>query len=246
MNETKDIIDKPKLTLSPECLTNIDATSKVAWDESYRLKRSNSLWSDDAIPYMARAIELFKMCHCHTVVDMPCGDGRNTIVLAKEMPTVVAFDGSENALSLAQKRIKAAGPRNCVFIHGDIFHTQFQDDQFDGIFCWDLLGHIKATEASIKELVRICRHGGHIIASIFAMSDPNRGIEMSPVGTNEFIYRKRYFYRFYSKEDIEALLKRFPAQLVSLDLEVWDEPGHEGFREYPHTHHSWVFNLKKG
>jgi ubiquinone/menaquinone biosynthesis C-methylase UbiE len=226
-------------------LSDIDAISKAAWNESYRLSRSDSLWSDDAVPYAARAADLFRARGCHLIGDMPCGDGRNMVVLAKALPFVMAFDASENALGLASRRAAISGLRNCVFVHGDIFHTPFPNSQFDGIFCWDLLGHIKAIENALIELIRTCRQNGYIIGSLFGTSDPNRGIEMQAVGKEEFIYKDRYYYRFYSKDEIRRLLNSFDVQLMSLHLEVWDEPGHEGFREYPHTHHSWVFNLQK-
>jgi ubiquinone/menaquinone biosynthesis C-methylase UbiE len=149
-------------------------------------------------------------------------------------------------LNLANKRAYALDMRNCILLQGDVFNSPFQSGQFHGIFCWDLLGHIKDVRRAITELIRICRPGGCIVGSLFATSDPNRGMEMVAVSDNEFIYKEKFYYRFYSKVDVERLLQEFPVRLSSLSLEEWEEPGHEGFREYRHTHQSWAFTLEKG
>lgn len=69
---------------------------------------------------------------------------------------------------------------------------------------------------------------------------------MLQVGPDDYVYDNRFFFRFYRKSDLEILLSTFPATLESLELAVWIDPPHEGYREYPHEHQSWVFALRKG
>ena len=222
-----------------------DVVSKSHWNDSYSLRNSTALWGDSPVPFASTAAELFRQANSQIVADLPCGDGRNTIVLAKELPFVFALDASENALQLACSRFESMRIQNCVLQQCDIFNTKFQEGQFDGVFCWDALGHFQDVSAATAEVIRICRKGGRIIGTLFATSDPNLGIEMTPMGKNEYLYKDKFYYKFYTRENVESFLSQFPTELLSFHLEKWNEPPHEVFREYPHEHHSWVFVLKK-
>jgi ubiquinone/menaquinone biosynthesis C-methylase UbiE len=219
--------------------------AETHWNESYRLRKTDHLWGRDPVPFVTKASKIFRETNCQIIADLPCGDGRNTVILAKGLPFVMGLDASQNALQLAQERIESEDVRNCVFQRCDIFQTNFQNEQFDGIFCWDVLGHLKAVNGAMDEIIRICRKGGRIIGTLFATSDPNLGSEMIALGENEYLYRDKYYYHFYTRQRVEEFVKRFPVEVLSLQLEKWGEPAHEGFREYPHEHHSWVFILKK-
>ena len=59
---TKRPLPLKAVGVSPPGRINVCILAKMAWDESYRLKRSDSLWGNDAVPYMGRAIDPFKIC----------------------------------------------------------------------------------------------------------------------------------------------------------------------------------------
>lgn len=223
----------------------LDNVAKAAWDNSYDLHDTSSLWGVKPVPVVERAAEIFNIGN-GWVLDLPCGDGRNTFPLAKKIPHVVAADSSPNALKLASKFLAPHGVKNCVFVESDIFNLKFIDDQFDGIFCWDVLGHLQNVELAIAELLRVCKPGGRVIGSVFALGDSTRGVDMHPLGgAEEYLYANTFYYKFYGERDVRDLLQRIGAPLMSLELMKWDEPPHEGFREYPHEHQSWMFTLQK-
>jgi len=226
-------------------LEGIDARSKSAWDDSYVLEMSAVLWSEAAVPHVARAASMAAEAGARIALDLPCGDGRNIRTLAAAVPIVVAADSSANALGIAAQLCRRNGIRNCVTLQTDVFSTSFTDDQFDFVFCWDLLGHLRDVGAAIAELLRITAPGGLLLGSVFALGDSTRGIDMKNVSGEEWIYRDRFYYRFYAREDVEALVTGAGFDLVSIELATWNEPPHEGFREYPHEHQSWVFVLRK-
>lgn len=222
-----------------------DDAAKFAWDESYDLHEAPNLWGAQPVPVVERAAEIFNISD-GWVIDLPCGDGRNTLPLAKKIPHVVAADSSPNALKIASKFLTAHGVNNCVFVESDLFNLKFIDHQFDGVFCWDVLGHLRNVELAIAELVRVCKPGGRVIGSVFALGDSTRGIDMRPLSdAEEYIYADTFYYKFYSEHDVHDLLQKVGATVVSLELVRWDEPPHEGFREYPHEHQSWMFTLQK-
>ena len=138
-----------------------------------------------------------------------------------------------------------SGVRNSVLLESDIFSTGFVGDQFDAVFCWDVLGHLEAVDFALQEIVRVCRPGGYLVGSIFALSDPARGQGMKPIADEQYVYAGSYYYRFYSEGEVRELLKPLAVQVVTVDLQVWSEPPHPGFREFEHEHHSWAFTARK-
>lgn len=226
-------------------LLDIDERSKTAWNDAYVLEESKVLWSEAAVPHVMRLARFAERSGARIALDLPCGDGRNLQPLAAAVPIVVGADSSGNALDIAADLSRLYGLKNSLLLRADVFDTGFVDGQFDFVLCWDLLGHLRNVEAAISELLRITSPAGHVVGSAFAWGDSTRGIEMVEVAPGEYLYRDRFYYRFYSREEMETILRGMDAELVSLDLAVWREPPHEGFREYEHEHQSWVFVLRK-
>ncbi|MCD9186461.1 MAG: class I SAM-dependent methyltransferase [Pyrinomonadaceae bacterium] len=223
----------------------IDDLLKVKWDQSYNLKEANNLWGDEPVPFIAEAIALFKSEGGSKFIDIPCGDGRNLLNLAKSLPFVIGSDTSMLGLQIAKNRLLSYQTDNCLLMEGDVFNNKFLEAQFDGVLCWDLLGHLNNVNLAITELLRICKPGGQLIGSLFSIGDSTRGKEMDPIGNEEYIYSDKFYFKFYDEEGVINLLKNYNAELVSLKLVSWKESPHEGYREYPHEHESWVFVLKK-
>jgi hypothetical protein len=77
------------------------------------------------------------------------------------------------------------------------------------------------------------------------MGDSTRGINMVAIGEEEYLFDKKFYFRYYDKGSVLSLLKRFKTNTISLETTSWKEPPHEGYREYPHEHESWAFVIEK-
>lgn len=223
----------------------VDDLLKVRWDQSYDLKKATNLWGDDPVPFVLEAVKLFNSSGGSKFIDIPCGDGRNTLKLAQSLPFVIGADTSARGLKITKSRLAAHQIDNCLLMEGDIFSNKFLDEQFDGVLCWDLLGHLQNIRLAISELLRICKPGGQFIGSLFSMGDSTRGREMTPIGNEEYVYNKKFYFRFYNEQEVISLLKNFNVELLSLELVSWEEEAHEGYREYHHAHESWAFVVRK-
>lgn len=218
---------------------------KDTWNQSYDLSKTPNLWGDNSVPFVAKAIETFKNNGAHKIIDFPCGDGRNLIKLANAFPLVIGADSSLNALKIAKEVLPLTKNKSCLLLESDIFNSGFVEDQFNGVFCWDVLGHLRNVGSAIEELIEFCSKDGIIIGSLFALGDFTRGKEMRAVGNEEYIYMDKFYFKYYNKNEVKSLLENYDVEIVSIELAVWEEPPHEGYREYPHEHQSWVFTIKK-
>lgn len=221
-----------------------DEKSKGTWNKSYQLISSDILWSIEPVPYIAKALEKFQRERCRTIVDIPCGDGRNTAELSKGTSFVIGVDSAVNALRIADDILLKHGLDNYVLLEGDIFKLPFYDRQVEGVLCWDVLGHLRDPASALKELNRICRKGGIVIASFFAHGDSTKGVDMEGLGNEEYLFARKFFFKFYDSEQVIKLAESVGFSVEQVELSRWTEPPHEGYREYEHEHESWVAVLK--
>lgn len=224
---------------------NIDGESKITWDKAYDPISSETLWGETPVPFVKTAIDYFQSINSKNVLDLPCGDGRNSIPLAEAFQNLTAADYSLNALENASKTFKNQNLNNCLLMKADIFNTPFFNEQFDGVFCCDVLGHLMKPIPAIKEMIRICKCQGIIIGNFFAMGDSTRGLNMERIQNEEYIFDNRFYFKFYEKENVHNILTKFDVKILDITSYNWEEPPHSGYREYPHEHQSWVFVIQK-
>jgi ubiquinone/menaquinone biosynthesis C-methylase UbiE len=227
-----------------------DAAAIPLWNDAYgtnAVADTGNLWGDPPVPHAEVAARLFAASNAAVILDLPCGDGRNLPPLAVGAPILLAGDTSRNAMGIAEKVAERAGIRDkTVFIEVDAFATGLLDNSVDGIFCWDLLGHLTEPEDALLELQRILRPGGHLVANMWTMndcqvSDPN----IKEIAPKEYIDHFDFYCRFYDHEDLETLLTKVGMPAQSVEVSSWWEPPHAGYRDYEHQHESLIFTIRK-
>jgi ubiquinone/menaquinone biosynthesis C-methylase UbiE len=227
-----------------------DAAAIPLWNEAYdpsQLQGQGNLWGDPPVPYAEKAAQKFAENSAAVVLDLPCGDGRNLPQLSAGAPILLAGDTSEKAMAIAAGVTEKAGIRNkTVFVKMDAFATGLLDDSVDGIFCWDLLGHLTEPEDALREMHRITRPGGLIVANMWTMNDcqvtdPN----IRKTGPKEFVDHFDFYCKFYDQADLEALLASVGMSAESIEVQRWWEPPHAVYRDYDHEHESLIFTVRK-
>jgi ubiquinone/menaquinone biosynthesis C-methylase UbiE len=188
-----------------------DAAAVPMWDEAYGpavLKDQQNLWGDPPVPYAAVAAGQFKQNHSKVIIDLPCGDGRNLAALADGASILVGGDTSVTAMTIAERVAAQAGiAGKTVFQRMDAFDTGLLDNSVDGIFCWDLLGHLRNVEDALRELYRVIRPGGIIVANMWTMNDcQTSDPDIREIASKEYIDHFEFYCRFYDPDDLDALL----------------------------------------
>lgn len=131
------------------------------------------------------------------VLDLGCGTGNNTWMLAKEGFDTYAFDGSAVALQLNQKRLDQMG-LSAHLSQGDFLNLTYDKDYFDVVI------DDAAIEANgsqnilpiFKEVRRILKKSGTYFGRLIS----------TETNSNYPLRRKRILH-FFELEEIKALMK---------------------------------------
>ncbi len=100
------------------------------------------------------------------VLDAGCGAGADLVALASRVSPecqLVGLDASEALLSRAAERTSGCRER-CSLVRGDITKIPCHDDTFDACRIDRVLQHLREPEAAIRELARVLKPGGVLVA----------------------------------------------------------------------------------
>ena len=95
-------------------------------------------------------------------IDLCCGTGDMTILLARHMKSaenITGIDSASKALSVARRRSKK-NYTSIEWINGDALKTNFLSHQFDGLLMAYGLRNLSSSEDGLREAFRILKPGG--------------------------------------------------------------------------------------
>ncbi|MGA7397420.1 MAG: methyltransferase domain-containing protein, partial [Solirubrobacterales bacterium] len=102
------------------------------------------------------------------VIDIGCGSGGITVFLAEEFPLahITGFDVETPVIEAARRRAARANLGQRVeFVRGQSGPLPFPDGSFDIVFSKDALIHVSDKESLFREVFRILKPGGSLVAS---------------------------------------------------------------------------------
>jgi 2-polyprenyl-3-methyl-5-hydroxy-6-metoxy-1,4-benzoquinol methylase len=134
------------------------------------------------------------------VLDIACGEGYGSNLLAQTAKTVTGIDISPETIDFAKTKYKK---ENLSFIEGSVGKIPVNGEKvFDVVVSFETIEHVDALmqESFLKEVKRLLKDDG-----IFIVSSPNKLFYSDiPNYKNEF-----HIKEFYEKEFIEFLRKYF-------------------------------------
>ena len=99
---------------------------------------------------------------CHYVLDVGCGPGFFSILLAKLGYEVTAIDYTENMLAEARKNAADFGV-NVTFLRMDAQNLDFEDERFDLVISRNVLWNLEAPEQAYREWMRVLKRDGTLM-----------------------------------------------------------------------------------
>ena len=142
--------------------------------------------------------------NCKTeVLDLGCGVGNDTLYLTERGFKVIACDYSEVALNHLKEQIK-----DVKTMQIDISQPlPFKENTFDLIIA-DLSLHYfdeKTTIEIMKEIKKILKPNGHLLARVNSIKDINHGAGQGKQLEKNYYFVEGYNKRFFSIEDAKKI-----------------------------------------
>ena len=129
------------------------------------------------------------------VLDAGSGPGRFSITAARAGGKVTVLDISDKQLEIAREKITTAGQFKMIerFVEGDICDLSlFSDGYFDMVICFGgALSYVcEKRQKAARELMRVTRCGGIILASVMSLPGTMQGVaRMVDIPTPENPYK---------------------------------------------------------
>ena len=123
-------------------------------------------WNRDFLELMAKRLNFAEI---QTVLDVGCGIGHWGQALAPFLPPQVRLTGIDREdawIAKATARARAMGLESrCEYQHGDVLNLAFDAGTFDMVTCQTLLIHLKDPRAGLREMLRVLKPGGLLLAT---------------------------------------------------------------------------------
>lgn len=139
------------------------------------------------------------------VLDAGCGNGRNSLELAKTARHVVALDASAAMLKTAEKNL--AGIKNATTVRGSIQRIPLANGAFDAVFCLAALHHLRPKEqpAAFSGLFRVLKPGGRLCLTVWNRQQDR--FRNKPKEADVPWHGKPRYYYFFDADELESRLR---------------------------------------
>lgn len=155
------------------------------WEKEY--SKETPHWAEDRDPsefVQDFAVELKKR-KAKSVLEIGCGNGRDSIFLAKAGFDVTAVDVAPSAIELAEANIKKAE----VKVRTKVANAEklpFRDKEFNAVFSLSVL-HATDLDKSLAEVSRVLKPGGYAFIYIYGNTQFADGKEEEIISVDGYI-----------------------------------------------------------
>ena len=148
------------------------------------------------------------------ILDIGCGDGRDTKYMTEKGFRVTGIDLSDRMLAIARNRT----PKS-MFRRMDLRALSFKDESFDGVLCSYSLIHVQKREipGTLRGIHRVMKQGGWL--AIFAQQGKPDHYVVEP-----FAPEKKTFFNFFTPEYLTKELTDVEFADISIQTEHCSDP----------------------
>jgi SAM-dependent methyltransferase len=162
------------------------------------------------------------------VLDLACGEGYGSNMLASAAASVVGIDIDQTAIQHASDKYASKTLR---FLTGSISSVPIPDNHsFDVIVCFEAIEHVEDHEKLLGEVKRLLKPDG-----VFLVSTPNKVVyHDESEAENPFHVKELYFEEFQQLLERHFQNIRFLGQRIHPSSSIWPIGSHnaDGFQEF--------------
>ncbi|MEK3838557.1 class I SAM-dependent methyltransferase [Paenibacillus sp. FSL R7-0128] len=150
--------------------------------------------------HLHRYNAIMEMASGKNILDIACGEGFGTAILARKAAHVWGVDISDEAINYAKERYNRY---NLNYKQGSVENLDFEDDFFDMIVSFETIEHVDEViqDKFLKETNRVLKNNG-----ILVMSTPDKYL-YSDVPNHRNPYHVKEFYFSEYKDFLEKQFK---------------------------------------
>lgn len=169
-------------------------------------------------PHVVRWVQKLGSGRGRTALDLGCGEGRHTILLARHRYDVTALDYEPLALRKAQVQVRKAG-MDARFVAGDALNLRFADAAFDLVLDYGCFHHVVTRDWARyrRGIARILKPGGHLLLSVFSTKFRHHPGERR---TRNWLVHRNHYDHFFTRTEIrEAFAPGFELRGILEELD---------------------------
>jgi ubiquinone/menaquinone biosynthesis C-methylase UbiE len=182
------------------------------WELAWRKER----WSETsaALPVVAEFAQDLKHDGAKRVLDLGCGAGRHTILLAKAGFQVISLDVSDTALNMLERRLKTASIDNATLVKHEMRELPFLDDYFDGVVCTNVLHHgtLAEIKRATREIHRVMRRRASAFIIALSTADFRNG-NGKRLERNTYVFttgeERGIIHHFFTRQELQSCFNKF-------------------------------------
>lgn len=159
-----------------------------------------------------------KLCKNKHVLDLACGEGYGSDLIAKFASSVIGADYSRTIIKVSSNKYKQD---NLAFCNVDAALIPFKDNSFDCIVSFETIEHLAAQEEMLTEFKRVLKPNGFLI-----ISSPDKKNYTDKTGYNNPFHVKE----LYKEDFIDLLSNKFEhikiwGQKLLFSSLIWEMSG---------------------
>jgi SAM-dependent methyltransferase len=151
-------------------------------------------------PHVVRWVRRLGAGTGRAALDLGCGEGRHSILLARRGYDVTAFDLEPLALRKARARVRKAGLQ-ARFVSGDALDLRFPGAAFDLVLDYGCFHHVVTRDwpRYRRGIARVLKPGGHLLLSVFSTKFRHHPGEKR---TRNWLVHRNHYDHFFTRSEL--------------------------------------------
>lgn len=189
-------------------MTSSNFQSTINWYEQHAEEYADQIADSPDIDLMNLFIG--KVGIGATILDAGCAGGRDCRIFKDEGLHPIGIDITHSLIEVAKNK----NP-DIEFLQGSFLKLPFDDNTFDGVWAHASLVHlekISEVKKALSEFHRVLKAHGIIHTSVKAQTGEEKTIHAAHTFSGDF----KRFFRLFTKQEVESLLKESGFQITEI------------------------------